>query len=63
MKILFVEDDPLDMMAFKRFIKYNKSFKYEVEYSSEFEDAVYKIKNDSFSAVISDLHLSNRKAF
>lgn len=60
--ILYIEDDVVDQMAFKRMIGSHKDqFSYTI--ASDIDGALAAIESNNFSAVITDYHLGMNTAF
>jgi response regulator RpfG family c-di-GMP phosphodiesterase len=60
-RLLVIDDDDFDIMAFKRFFKNNTNFELETVHS--LREAMEKIKNTSFDILISDFNLKDGNAF
>jgi diguanylate cyclase (GGDEF)-like protein/PAS domain S-box-containing protein len=61
-KILLVEDDIIDQMAFKKMVK-QKELKYDIQIAGSAEEAAEAIANNSFDLVVSDYMLGDGTAF
>ncbi|MCA9732479.1 MAG: response regulator [Deferribacteres bacterium] len=61
-KLLIVEDDVVDQMAFKRMVK-QENLAYEIEFAKSVADAGHFLQNVKFDIVISDYSLGDGDAF
>ena len=61
-KVLFVEDDQIDRMAFQRFAK-TDSFQYDYVITDSFEKAKEAIETNDFDAIITDFQLGDGTGF
>lgn len=62
LKILFVEDNIIDLKSFKRFIE-RSNFKYIVDFSMSYDDVVDKLKYNEYVAIVTDFNLGINTAF
>ena len=60
-KILFVEDDKVDMMAFERFVR-DGQFPYEYVTAGSAKEACGVLKSEKFDAIVSDYSLGDGTA-
>jgi DNA-binding NtrC family response regulator len=61
-RILLIEDDPVDRMAFERFAE-NETFPYEYATARSIAEAKGLLKSEGFDCVISDYLLGDGTAF
>lgn len=61
-KLLFVDDDTIDRMAFKRFVKAN-NLPYEYETADSVDSAVVALGHNEFDVVVTDFNLGDGTAF
>jgi PAS domain S-box-containing protein len=61
-KLLYIEDDLVDQMAFNRLVK-EQSLPYEITLANSVKSAFESLKNDSFDIVISDFLLGDGTSF
>ena len=61
-KILYIEDDKLDQMAFERHIK-KEDLNYDYRISSSIEEALQYIEKENFDLIITDFNLGDGNAF
>ena len=60
-QILFIDDDPIDRIAFKRFAS-NDSFPFQFKIAGSVKDALNLINENDFDAIISDFNLGDGNA-
>ncbi len=61
-KILLIEDDPIDQMAFERFVKMEKlDFTYDI--AGSVKEAGEKLENNDYQVIITDYMLGDGNAF
>ena len=61
-KLLLIEDDKIDQMAFKRFAK-KKNFPYNFDISGSVKEAKEILKSKKYDVIVSDFHLGDGNAF
>ncbi len=61
-KLLFVDDDSIDRMAFKRFVKAN-NIEYDYETADSVDNAIIALNNTEFDIVVTDFNLADGTAF
>lgn len=61
-KILMIEDDPIDQLAFKRLVK-NEELSYNYTIAGSVSEAITILKNQRFDLIFSDYHLPDGTAF
>ncbi|MEL6822298.1 MAG: PAS domain S-box protein, partial [Calditrichota bacterium] len=61
-KLLYVEDDLIDQMAFKRMLS-QQGLNYQVSFANSIAQAEQKIESDKFDIIITDFNLGDGDAF
>jgi DNA-binding NtrC family response regulator len=61
-RLLFVDDDTIDRMAFKRFVKAN-NLPYEYETADSVDNAISILNSKEFDVVVTDFNLGDGTAF
>lgn len=60
--VLFIEDDLLDQMSFRRFVK-NKGLPYQVTMVASVGEALQKLSKEEYDIILSDFRLQDGTAF
>ncbi len=63
LKLLFIEDDELDKMAFRRFAKNSPDFNFEYTITSSVKEAKHALNTEKFDIIVSDFDLGDGDAF
>lgn len=60
-KVLFIEDDPVDRMAFDRIIR-SKILKYDFKVVTSVAEAIHALTTEQFDLIVTDFHLGDGDA-
>lgn len=60
-KLLFVEDHPVDLLAFQRYLK-DSLLEFETHFATNIQDAMSLISQNKYDIVVSDFHLPDGTA-
>ncbi|MEM6343570.1 MAG: response regulator [Bacteroidota bacterium] len=61
-RILYIEDDKVDQMAFKNMVK-RRGLQYEYELASSVKEAIHKIEKEKYDLILIDYQLGDGSAF